>query len=157
MQGSTIASENVAFCSTDVNSTTGLDYLMYGGEGRIRTHGWVSPTHAFQACSFNHSDTSPSSRLSRAEINRLPTRAAINCGLLRTFLFPTREKTLEVFWALLPIGFRSGPQKSITNLSYAPTFLRSDLLKKLLQVGVNTKRQPGVLSHWRRILPSFRY
>jgi hypothetical protein len=30
-----------------------------GGEGGIRTHGEVSPTHAFQACSFSHSDTSP--------------------------------------------------------------------------------------------------
>ena len=29
------------------------------GEGGIRTHGEVSPTHAFQACSFSHSDTSP--------------------------------------------------------------------------------------------------
>src|SRR6266571_1673001 len=33
--------------------------LDYGGEGGIRTHGWVSPTHAFQACSLNRSDTSP--------------------------------------------------------------------------------------------------
>jgi hypothetical protein len=32
----------------------------YGGESGIRTHGRVSPTHAFQACSFNHSDISPS-------------------------------------------------------------------------------------------------
>ena len=31
----------------------------YGGEGGIRTHGRVSPTHAFQACSLNRSDTSP--------------------------------------------------------------------------------------------------
>src|SRR2546425_8127858 len=31
-----------------------------GGERGIRTHGRVSPTHAFQACSFNHSDISPS-------------------------------------------------------------------------------------------------
>ena len=31
-----------------------------GGESGIRTHGRVSPTHAFQACSFNHSDISPS-------------------------------------------------------------------------------------------------
>jgi hypothetical protein len=31
----------------------------YGGEGGIRTRGKVTPTHAFQACSFNHSDTSP--------------------------------------------------------------------------------------------------
>src|SRR5579863_4446532 len=30
-----------------------------GGEGGIRTHGRVSPTHAFQACSLSHSDTSP--------------------------------------------------------------------------------------------------
>src|SRR4026208_1199358 len=29
------------------------------GESGIRTHGRVSPTHAFQACSFNHSDISP--------------------------------------------------------------------------------------------------
>jgi len=29
-----------------------------GGESGIRTHGRVSPTHAFQACSFNHSDIS---------------------------------------------------------------------------------------------------
>ncbi len=30
-----------------------------GGQGGIRTHGRVSPTHAFQACSLNHSDTCP--------------------------------------------------------------------------------------------------
>src|SRR6266852_3604041 len=30
-----------------------------GGEGGIRTHGRISPTHAFQACSLNRSDTSP--------------------------------------------------------------------------------------------------
>src|SRR5438093_11858523 len=29
------------------------------GERGIRTLGRVSPTHAFQACSFNHSDISP--------------------------------------------------------------------------------------------------
>jgi hypothetical protein len=34
----------------------------YGGESGIRTHGRVSPTHAFQACSFNHSDISPFDR-----------------------------------------------------------------------------------------------
>ena len=32
---------------------------VHGGEGGIRTHGRVSPTHAFQACSLNRSDTSP--------------------------------------------------------------------------------------------------
>src|SRR5690606_41795247 len=30
-----------------------------GGEGGIRTLDTVSRIHAFQACSFNHSDTSP--------------------------------------------------------------------------------------------------
>ena len=30
-----------------------------GGEGGIRTHGRVTPTHAFQACRFGHSRTSP--------------------------------------------------------------------------------------------------
>ena len=33
--------------------------VIYGGEGGIRTHGRISPTHAFQACSLNRSDTSP--------------------------------------------------------------------------------------------------
>ena len=32
---------------------------MAGGEGGIRTHVRVSPKHAFQACAFNHSATSP--------------------------------------------------------------------------------------------------
>jgi hypothetical protein len=32
-----------------------------GGEGGIRTHVAVSRKHAFQACSFSHSDTSPRS------------------------------------------------------------------------------------------------
>src|SRR5262249_26487043 len=30
-----------------------------GGEGEIRTHVRVSPKHAFQACAFSHSATSP--------------------------------------------------------------------------------------------------
>ncbi len=32
---------------------------MDGGEGGIRTHVTISREHAFQACSFSHSDTSP--------------------------------------------------------------------------------------------------
>ncbi len=40
--------------------------LRNGGEGGIRTHGRVSPTHTFQACSFGHSDTSPF--LSRSDV-----------------------------------------------------------------------------------------
>jgi hypothetical protein len=34
-------------------------FLSFGGEGGIRTHGRVSPTLAFEASSFNRSDTSP--------------------------------------------------------------------------------------------------
>src|ERR1700692_2493597 len=59
MQGSTIATKNVALCSTDVNSTNRWDLPRYGGEGGIRAHGRVSPTLAFEASSFNRSDTSP--------------------------------------------------------------------------------------------------
>ena len=33
--------------------------ILRGGEGGIRTRGGVAPTHAFQACSFGLSDTSP--------------------------------------------------------------------------------------------------
>ena len=31
----------------------------YGGERGIRTLGSIATTHAFQACAFNHSATSP--------------------------------------------------------------------------------------------------
>ena len=34
-------------------------YIENGGENGIRTHERVSPLHAFQACAFNHSATSP--------------------------------------------------------------------------------------------------
>ena len=39
----------------------------YGGEGGIRTHGPIAGTHAFQACRFDHSRTSPH-RISRGGI-----------------------------------------------------------------------------------------
>ena len=41
-----------------------------GGSERIRTSGTGTRTHAFQACSLNHSDTLPSSRI----ITHFPTR-----------------------------------------------------------------------------------
>ena len=43
-------------------SLQGTDYMVFailGGEGGIRTRGTVTHTHAFQACSLSHSDTSP--------------------------------------------------------------------------------------------------
>ena len=33
--------------------------MIAGGESGIRTHETVARLHAFQACSFGHSDTSP--------------------------------------------------------------------------------------------------
>src|SRR3989442_4251646 len=48
-----------------------------GGEGGIRTHGEISPTHAFQACSFSHSDTSPrEARAGCSETGAMIIRAA---------------------------------------------------------------------------------
>src|ERR1700684_232909 len=40
-----------------------------GGESGIRTHGRISPTHAFQACSLNRSDISPHARRETNLIN----------------------------------------------------------------------------------------
>src|SRR6266851_3526815 len=47
--------------STDTMNVNGGRSVTYrsGGEGGIRTHGRISSTHAFQACSLNRSDTSP--------------------------------------------------------------------------------------------------
>ena len=33
--------------------------VVFGGEGGIRTHETVARLHAFQACAFDHSATSP--------------------------------------------------------------------------------------------------
>src|SRR5215831_2433063 len=42
-----------------IGSSPTLARAKGGGERGIRTLGRVSPTHAFQACSLNHSDISP--------------------------------------------------------------------------------------------------
>ena len=36
--------------------------MVFGGESGIRTRDRVSPIHAFQACAFDHSATSPARR-----------------------------------------------------------------------------------------------
>ena len=36
-----------------------FENVNYGGENGIRTHERVTSLHAFQACAFNHSATSP--------------------------------------------------------------------------------------------------
>src|SRR6476659_8902858 len=41
------------------NSELQGERTRFGGEGGIRTHGPVAETHAFQACRFVHSRTSP--------------------------------------------------------------------------------------------------
>jgi hypothetical protein len=58
--------------------------LRSGGESGIRTHGRVSPTHAFQACAFNHSAISPSLESTTCERLRADyrTRRAISEALL---------------------------------------------------------------------------
>ena len=48
-----------------------------GGEGGIRTHGRVAPTHAFQACTFDHSVTSPLNRKARSTVDAGRTRATM--------------------------------------------------------------------------------
>ena len=48
-----------ASCGQAVSHSQYTTYSMVGGERGIRTLGRVSPTHAFQACAFNHSAISP--------------------------------------------------------------------------------------------------
>ena len=59
----------------------------FGGESGIRTHGRVSPTHAFQACAFSLSAISPSLESTPCErsASDYPTRQ-------RSFLAPTRSR-----------------------------------------------------------------
>ena len=69
--------------------------ICVGGESGIRTHGRVSPTHAFQACSFNHSDISPS-RINdlRAVWNSVARNPPSNRLVPRCFLYAAvRERS----------------------------------------------------------------
>ncbi len=50
------------------------------------------------------------------------------------FLLQAGEKALEVFGTSLLIRFRSGLQKSLTNLRHTPTFPRSDSFQIVLQI-----------------------
>ena len=67
-----IAAQNAASRSMSRNMRN-VREKEYGGEGGIRTHGRISPTHAFQACSLNRSDTSPRCAINLAE--RLGSRS----------------------------------------------------------------------------------
>ena len=55
------------FLSSNSELITQNSALLAGGEGGIRTHGPIAETHAFQACRFVHSRTSPQ-RFSRGGI-----------------------------------------------------------------------------------------
>ena len=48
-----------AICVSTWRDLAIICFSKYGGEGGIRTHGPVAGTHAFQACRFVHSRTSP--------------------------------------------------------------------------------------------------
>jgi hypothetical protein len=56
-----LAKRHALRCATEVflDVMNEREARMNGGEKGIRTLGTVSRTHAFQACSFNHSDISP--------------------------------------------------------------------------------------------------
>ena len=55
-QTSALRGQSVAAFILEVAS---LKEAKNGGQGGIRTHGDIAATHAFQACSFDHSDTCP--------------------------------------------------------------------------------------------------
>ncbi len=64
---------------------------MLGGEDEIRTHGTVARTHAFQACSFSHSDTSPYKKLLYPTLVLLESyRSTLGPGAV-TFRDPTSQ------------------------------------------------------------------
>ncbi len=64
------------------------------GEGGIRTHGTVSRTHAFQACQFSHSCTSPSALPLTAEGEGFEPSIAVR---LFRFSRPVDSTTLAPF------------------------------------------------------------
>ena len=72
-----------------------------GGEGGIRTHGRISPTHAFQACSLNRSDTSPGRLNNLAE--RMDSRTLPHRGRT-TSVFADRPESKELATGLCQNG-----------------------------------------------------
>src|ERR1700758_356558 len=71
-----------------------LQVKKVGGEGGIRTHGRISPTHAFQACSLNRSDTSPDKM-------RIPRKAGRRVCLLH---IPAAVEYQKGFRARKPVN-----------------------------------------------------
>ena len=102
MQGSTIATKSVAYCSTNVNSTTEWDCYRYGGEGGSRTHEpGFARLPAFEAGSFNRSDTSPKRKFSGGSVSEQSEVAAIFAPQktsvpLARILQPVRRRALRL-------------------------------------------------------------
>src|SRR6185503_9149068 len=73
-----------------------------GGEGGIRTHGPIAGTHAFQACRFVHSRTSPQ-RFSRGGIlTRVLMTGKVTAGAHRDGFAPLNSPlsvTVAIFFA----------------------------------------------------------
>ena len=85
--------------------------LQIGGEAGIRTRGGVSPTHALQACSFNHSDTSPLSAISGHPLggeSRQCRPGGIPVGRRCRPVSLAERVGFEPTWELPP-NFRGGP------------------------------------------------
>ena len=54
-----LASETYVWPKLNFNDLIKKKILIYGGERGIRTLDSIATIHAFQACAFNHSATSP--------------------------------------------------------------------------------------------------
>src|SRR6202041_1928984 len=89
-------------------TVTKLGTKNYGGESGIRTHGRISPTHAFQACSLNRSDISPPCLGVSSVTNR--RRGGKRTGVAQEFLV------------------RAGGNKSATGLLHFCTLFRGSAI-----------------------------
>jgi hypothetical protein len=89
---------------------------MYGGEGGIRTHGRVSPTLAFEASSFNRSDTSPqlyAHSSGAATAGQRPAGWRLPESILPKLVFAWRaHPKWQEGWDALAVGLIAGAESS---------------------------------------------
>jgi hypothetical protein len=75
-----------------------LVFNVLSGERGIRTPDTVSRIHTFQACSFNHSDTSPK-MLWAAKIHKRPALQTFDyTGLYKTFVAMNLDLAYQAYW-----------------------------------------------------------
>jgi hypothetical protein len=111
MQGSTIATKNVAYCSMAVNSTTGWDLVRYGGEDWIRTRGCVSPEdRALLAHKVRISSICGKRRVHTEESGRLHGAGPCRCEPKVSFLSSVRIAQCHLLRIVLHVasGFLLG-------------------------------------------------